>query len=373
VLVALVAPWHISEYHMTQWVLFNSDFLRPRGLTSLMGTFLLTQPATPMEFKLLYIFSMLIFFLTVSIALLRMIIFMGPYAVSRMTIFVFIGPFVFFNIAIIPNIDPYFYFFSVIGILFIIAFGAKTLFLPILWTLSAVMVWVHPAALFSAIPLMFAFFFILRPSPTPFLRGIAELGISVVVVSAVLVALTAAGRPSPDADMRELVMDRTAEVQSRAAFEINSEAIASTLYGIDDAFAVVFLGKDEFYGASLGQIRWHFSFAALALLMLKLLGVIFLVGWSKASSVWLSLPLLNRLVALGAVVTPLFLFFIGHDFHRWIGFIDFNITILILSGVAEKRGSELEQGENWRFVPLFACILGAQLVVARLADLFTGV
>ena len=372
-LVALVVPWHFSQYHMTQWVLFSKDFLQLRGLPSLIGAYILTQPATPADFKFYHTVYVLIFYITISIALIRLFSFMHFHVVIPIILLIFIGPFVFFNIAIIPNIDPYFYIFFVIGIIFLLVFGVRTIYLPVFWALSAVMVWVHPAALFSAIPLMFAFFFILQPSPTPFLRGMAELGISVVVVGAVVVALAAAGRPPPDADMREVIADRSAEVQNRAAFDINSEAIASTLYGINDAFSVVFLGKEKFYGANLGKIRWHFSLMALALLVIKSFGVILLIGWARMCAVWLSWPTFQRLMVLGAVVAPLFLFFVGHDFQRWMGFIDFNVTMLIIGGMAMKRGAELEQGADWRFVPLVACVFVAQLVVIRLADLFVGV
>jgi hypothetical protein len=329
VVLTLIVPWKLSGYQLTQWLVFGEPTLALRALPSSLAAVLVGFPAGEAEIMPLFLASLLALNLVTALVVWLLLRRTDGGTLVLLGLLAFTGVWYVVNAALVPNTDPLMYLPAAVGIVLILLAGPRPWLLPVLWLLAALILYVHAAGLFSAIPVLFAAYFLLRPTWT--WRDLGYLAVSIAVVGLVVTAGRSLDPPRPaDADFAAVLAAEVATVQARATFPINQTAAINQYRSVGDILEMTLGGDVDFHGVIFEQPRWHFTVPAAAFLVSKLVLVVLVLGWRPlvaALAVWHPWQLL---IALGALTAPLPLFLLGTDYHRWLGFVEWNLTIVLL-------------------------------------------
>lgn len=367
--LALTVPWQVSSYQLTQWLVFDEPTLALRALPSLLAERFVGFPASQADLFPLFLATVVALNLVMALAVWLMLRGAGSLTVTAVGLFIFTGLWYLVNTAIVPSTDPLMYLPAAVGLVLTLVLGSRHGLVPVFWLLAAVVLYVHPAGLFSAIPLLFAVPLLLRPQADWSWRDLGLLGVSIAVVAAIAFGGRSLDPPLPTAPAaaRAVVDAELAAVQRRAEFQINRTAAINQYRSLDDILAFTVHGQRDFYGVNFELPRWRFTIPAVLLFVAKLGLLGWLVPWPRlrtALSVWNPW---QRMLAAGAVLTPFVLILFGTDYHRWLGFVDLNLTVVILALLVRARAAGLIIEPNGAALPVVVGAFLSQIVIAAAA------
>lgn len=375
--LALTMPWKLSSYQVTQWLVFGEPTLALRALPSLLAERFVGFPASEADLFPVFLATLVALNLVMALAVWLMLRKAGSATVTAVGLFAFTGLWYLVNTALIPSTDPLMYLPVAVGLVLTLTLGNRRWLVPMLWLLAAVVLYVHPAGLFSAIPLLFAAPLLLRSRAEWSWRDLALFGASVAVVS-----LLAFGGRSLDpqlpvgaeAEARAMIDAEIAAVEARADFQtskVNHTAAVNQYRSLGDVLAFTVYGQRDFYGVNFELPRWHFTIAAVVLFIGKLVLLGWLLPWQRLRTaigqVWNPW---QRALAAGAVLIPLPLVLLGTDYHRWLGFVDLNLTIVLLALLVAAREAGQAIEPNGAALQVVVGAFLFQILVAAAASQF---
>ncbi|TVQ29337.1 MAG: hypothetical protein EA356_17080 [Geminicoccaceae bacterium] len=369
--VALVMPWHVSNYQLTQWVTFGEPTLMMRALPSLLTWAFFDFPVSKADLFILFFFTVLAFNFIWALVIWLSLRSLPTLPFVTIGLLAFTGVWFSINNALLPNTDPLMYLPAALGLLAYLVVGPSVWLLPVTWLLAAVSLYVHPGAVFSAIPLLVVAPVLLHARGAWSWRTVGLLTTSLVVIGSIVVTAARFDPPRPsDAEFPSVIAAELAAIQARADFRLGQLAAVNKFRNLDDVLGQTVRGDREFHGIRMASPRWYYALPSAAFLIVKIALLLALLSWNglrTALAVWNPW---QRLLALGVVLAPLPLFVLGLDYQRWIGFVDFNLTVIVLLLFYQTQRAGQALVLNTAVLPWIGNLLFFQLLVAIAATRF---